>query len=181
MFPEPIDLKQDGADQPLRVFEREFAIGVGSAVAAERAAGDARAAGAASLSGLRREAVLPADHGATSNWTLAVVGSAAARRRRLATIFERIEFGNGRRRYRSPRRRPVAPTAAAPAAPPTGRGMAMLANFTVRGTDGGYLGTRRFPEVRSRTRRAGVAASRDSSRAADRSRSCCSSFSAAWR
>ncbi|MEO7133183.1 MAG: protein-disulfide reductase DsbD domain-containing protein, partial [Vicinamibacterales bacterium] len=38
-FPEPVDLKQEGEPVPLRVFEREFAIGVQVSVAADAAAG----------------------------------------------------------------------------------------------------------------------------------------------
>src|SRR5215213_2928471 len=33
-FPEPVDLKQEGSPDPLRVFEREFAIGLQVSVAA---------------------------------------------------------------------------------------------------------------------------------------------------
>src|SRR3982750_4915231 len=38
-FPEAIDLKQEGQPVPLRVFEREFAIGMQVSVAADAAAG----------------------------------------------------------------------------------------------------------------------------------------------
>ena len=38
-FPEPLDLKQEGEPVPLRVFEREFAIGLQVSVAADAAAG----------------------------------------------------------------------------------------------------------------------------------------------
>ena len=38
-FPEPLDLKQEGAAVPLRVFEREFAIGLQVNVAADASAG----------------------------------------------------------------------------------------------------------------------------------------------
>ena len=38
-FPEAVDLKQEGEPVPLRVFEREFAIGVQFAVAADAATG----------------------------------------------------------------------------------------------------------------------------------------------
>ena len=40
VFPPSTDLKQAGQDQPLAVFEREFAIGVRVAVAANAPAGD---------------------------------------------------------------------------------------------------------------------------------------------
>ena len=40
VFPEPVDLQQRGADQPLRVFERDFAIGVALRVAATVPAGE---------------------------------------------------------------------------------------------------------------------------------------------
>src|SRR2546427_3757441 len=40
VFPNPIDLKQIGADQPLAVFEREFTIGVRFAVAPTHPVGD---------------------------------------------------------------------------------------------------------------------------------------------
>ena len=39
-YPPPTDLRQDGADQPLAVFEREFTIGVQIAVGADLPPGD---------------------------------------------------------------------------------------------------------------------------------------------
>jgi hypothetical protein len=61
VYPEPQDLRQEGADQPLAVFEREFLIGVQLAVGPDVPRRRGRA-GLIALSGVRRESVLSACH-----------------------------------------------------------------------------------------------------------------------
>ncbi len=113
-FPEASDFKQEGEPVPLRVFEREFAIGVQFTVAADAAAGAHRDAVARSVSGLRREAVLPADHGATRNETCRYRRTPPwlRRRRRLA----KLDFAKAAAvPIVAPR--PLTPAAPAPATP----------------------------------------------------------------
>ena len=63
VYPEPTDLRQEGADQPLSVFERAFAIGVRLELAEDLALGPSGGSRAPSLPGVRRNRLLQAAHG----------------------------------------------------------------------------------------------------------------------
>ena len=62
VYPEPTDLRQENAPQPLSVYEREFVIGAVLRIAAECGSRASRDPVAAPLPGVQREAVLPADY-----------------------------------------------------------------------------------------------------------------------
>jgi cytochrome c biogenesis protein CcdA/DsbC/DsbD-like thiol-disulfide interchange protein len=139
VFPPSTDLKQAGLDQPLAVFEREFAIGVQLALAADIPAGDF-----VIPAHLRYQAcdsnLCYAPATADVQWTLRIVpagtsiGSAPP-----DPAFAQIAFGHGEK--------PPAPGGAAPshAAPGTGdSGIAQLDGFTTLGTTGGYIGSEEF-------------------------------------
>jgi thiol:disulfide interchange protein len=142
VFPPSTDLKQAGQEQPLAVFEREFAIGVQLTVD-----GNVRP-GAITLPGrLRYQAcdanVCYAPATAETSWSLRVVSAGSTVTRAHRTVFDKIAFGSGE----------DPPAAAAPVAPRpvplTGAEsaeaqLAALDDFTVRGTAGGYLGTGEF-------------------------------------
>ncbi len=61
VFPIAVDFPQEGLDQPLLVFEREFTIGVRLSLPANLPPGELVVPGAPPLSGLRREDVLRAE------------------------------------------------------------------------------------------------------------------------
>jgi thiol:disulfide interchange protein len=137
-FPEPLDLKQEGEPIPLRVFEREFAIGLEVNVAAD-------AAGGSHTLPLRvryqacdeKQCYLPITAPLELNLSVSKDAAAAAPPPAIA----RLDFTDAAAvPVVAPR--PVKP-AAAPSATPTDA-MAMLDRFTVRGTEGGYLPAEAF-------------------------------------
>ena len=142
VYPEPTDLRQQGVDQPLSVFEREFAIGVRLELARDLPAGEI-----AVPARLRYQACdetvcyFPAI--ATTSWTLRVVPAAAPIAARHGDLMAGIPFGRGT----SPALPApvVEPHPAGPAGPGGERTLlAQLETFTVLGSTGGYLGARDF-------------------------------------
>ena len=138
VFPEATDLQQRGVDLPLRVFERDFAIGVRLSVAVGTPPGDITVPAR-----LRYQACdettcyIPAT--AATAWTLRVVPAGAKVTAQHADVFAAIAFGHGEA--------PKPSASAAPGAPATGQaltGPTTLDDFTVLGTTGGYLGTTDF-------------------------------------
>jgi thiol:disulfide interchange protein len=135
VYPPSTDLKQIGQDQPLAVFERQFAIGVRMTIPADVPPGELLVP-----LHLRYQAcdatVCYAPAVADSQWTLHVVSAAAqVGPARHGDVFNRIAFGSGE-----------VPRAAATvgravlAKPRTGdTGLARLDSFAVLATTGGYL------------------------------------------
>jgi thiol:disulfide interchange protein DsbD len=140
VFPPSIDLKQAGQDQPLAVFEREFAIGVQATLAAS-----VRAATLVLPAHLRYQAcdanLCYPPTNADVSWTI-VIGTAAAAGNDGArdAVFDRIAFGKGEKPAATAVPAPGA--AAAPAAGDTG--ISQLGDFTILATTGGYLGKDEF-------------------------------------
>jgi thiol:disulfide interchange protein DsbD len=132
-FPEPLDLKQEGEPVPLRVFEREFAIGVQVSVAADAAAGAHKLPLRVRYQACdEKQCYLPI----TAPLALNLSVSANAPVITPPATIAKLDFAKAAAvPIVAPR--PVAPAAAAPA--PPADAMAMLDNFAVRGTEGGYL------------------------------------------
>jgi thioredoxin:protein disulfide reductase len=131
-FPEPLDLKQEGEPVPLRVFEREFAIGVQVSVAPDASAGTHTLPLRVRYQACdEKQCYLPITAPLELNLSVSANAAAAAP---PATIAK-LDFANAAAvPIVAPR--PLAP-AAAPATPTDA--MAMLDRFVVRGTEGGYL------------------------------------------
>ncbi len=138
VFPTPVDLKQIGADQPLAVFERSFAIGVRLTIAANVAAGNLVVPAR-----LRYQACdattcfAPTTAGA--EWTLRVVPAGA--KTTVIHSLEHIAFGRGE----APGAIVATPSRAAnPESSGNADNLASiekrLDTFTIMGTTGGYLG-----------------------------------------
>lgn len=137
VYPAPVDLKQVGLEQPLAVFERDFAVGVRMAVARDVPEGSLTVPAR-----LRYQACdattcyVPTT--ADVEWTVRVV---PARARVVATrpeVFKSIAFGRGE----APRRALAAQPKTTPAALETRA--AQLDDFVVLGATGGYLGSEEF-------------------------------------
>jgi len=132
-FPEAADFKQEGEPVPLRVFEREFAIGVQFAVATDAATGSHRVPLRVRYQACdEKQCYLPIT--APLEVNLSVAGTAAA----VATpaAIASLDFTNAAAvPIVAPRPVTAAPSAAAT---PTDA-MALLDGFTVGGTEGGYL------------------------------------------
>jgi cytochrome c biogenesis protein CcdA len=143
VYPEPIDLKQEGAVQPLAVFEREFAIGVRLRIGSELQPGEI-----AVPARLRYQAcdekVCYFPTTAATEWTLAVVPATAAVATRNADVFGTIAFGHGEAPVPDAgveplTREPVSEVLGSVANASTD-GLAELDSFAVLGSTGGYIG-----------------------------------------
>lgn len=140
VFPPSTELKQVGLDQPLAVFEREFAIGVRLSVAGTVPTGQIDVPAR-----LRYQAcdanLCYAPATVDTGWTLNVVPASAAITPQHREIFDKIAFGRGE--AGSTAGPTVVPR---PAAGPLGTdaSLAALDDFTVLATTGGYLGSSDF-------------------------------------
>jgi len=147
VYPPAVELKQQGLDQPLMVFEHEFLIGVQVTLGPGVAAGDL-----ALPAHLRYQAcndmMCFAPATADFAWTVRVVPAGTASDAASDPAFASIAFGRGEK-----------PAARAPVTPDTAPGageqattaqadsldvVKALDSFTVLGTTGGYLGTDDF-------------------------------------
>lgn len=142
VYPEPTDLRQQGLDQPLSVFERQFAIGVRLELARDLPAGEI-----AVRASLRYQACdetmcyFPAT--TTTGWTLRVVPAATPIAVLHADLMSGIPFGRGAA--------PAPPVPVVEPRPDVSAGgdserdvLARLETFTVLGSTGGYLDTQDF-------------------------------------
>ena len=132
VYPEPTDLRQENAPQPLSVYEREFAIGAVLRIAPDAAPGPLEIPVRLRYQACNEKlCYLPTT--VQSAWTLRVgtAGKAAGANRE---VFGGIRFGTGE----PP---PVPAAAAGGAAPAAGNGdpAARLDRFTTLGTAAGYL------------------------------------------
>lgn len=140
VFPASTDLKQEGIDQPLAVFEHTFDIGVRLAIAATVAPGDVKVP-----LHLRYQAcddrVCFAPATSDAQWTLHVVPAGSATGpAAYASVFDKIAFGHGE----APAPATVAAAPPPASRPASGNGLADLDRFTVLASDGGYLGNDAF-------------------------------------
>ena len=140
VFPTPVDLNQVGADQPLAVFEHDFALGVRLTVAPSAPRGDLVVS-----AHLRYQACNDttcfAPKTADTEWKLRVGAESAAQH---ADVFDKIAFGRGEAPGAGAT--PIGPTAAVPTDGPVSAEAALgaLKGFTIEATTGGYLGQRDF-------------------------------------
>ena len=131
-FPEALDLKQEGATLPLRVFEREFAIGLEVIAAADAAAGAHKLPLRVRYQACdEKQCYLPIT--ASLELNLSVSASAAAM---PPAAIAKLDFA-GAAAVPIVAPRPAAAAKATPAAPADA--LTMLDGFVVRGTEGGYL------------------------------------------
>jgi thiol:disulfide interchange protein DsbD len=138
VYPEPSDLKQEGIEQPLSVFEREFAIGVRFAVGKSATLGDVPVPAR-----LRYQACddkvcyMPVT--VRTQWTLRVAASAPSGGRQHQDVFRNIKFGAGERpsaTAAAPVRIPVDPE---PPPQTLDAIVTALDRFTIAGVGAGYL------------------------------------------
>jgi thiol:disulfide interchange protein DsbD len=146
VFPPPVDLKQAGVDQPLAVFQQDFAIGVRLAIA-PTASGELVVPAR-----LRYQAcddtTCFAPTNVTTQWTLRVAPAGAPTKPLNRDVIDRIAFGRGETPASSAG--PSAVIASRPAAaPPAGAAadeLSKLDRFSVLGAFGGYRGSDDFLE-----------------------------------
>jgi thiol:disulfide interchange protein DsbD len=146
VFPQPSELKSRGSDQPLSVFEREFAVGAVLKVAADVKPGKLTVPAR-----LRYQACdetmcyIPTRAETAWEFTVGKARSAAAHK----DVFGRIAFGKGEAPDAAPTRASAAPLAPgtrseAPDGAAGNDEIAALKGFTEQGTTFGYLGSGDF-------------------------------------
>jgi cytochrome c biogenesis protein CcdA len=138
VYPDAIELRQQGASQPLAVYERDFAIGVQLAVEPGVAAGVITVPAAFRYQACD-EKLCYAPITVPTSWPLRVVPASVAVTARHTDVLDRLAFGRGE---------PPPSAAAVPElvadplstpAPPVAATRATLEDFTILGTTGGYL------------------------------------------
>ena len=143
VYPPAIELKQEGLDEPLAVFEREFAVGVQVTLGPDVAAGDLSLPAR-----LRYQAcndmMCFAPATAEFAWAIRVVPAGTGIEAAPDPVFAAIAFGRGERPAGLAPGPPGA-EAQAPAGAADGVDVVKeLDSFTVLGTTGGYLGADDF-------------------------------------
>jgi thiol:disulfide interchange protein len=144
VYPAPTDLRQQGAPEPLSVFEREFAIGIRLDVASDAAPGSLEVPGTLRYQACD-EKVCYRPMTVPVLWTLNVVSGEAPAGRRHTEVFDAIPFGRGETpppATAAGEVRAFPPAEADPAAAAATE--ARLDDFVELGTTGGYLGTEDF-------------------------------------
>ncbi|HOG28020.1 MAG TPA: cytochrome c biogenesis protein CcdA [Vicinamibacterales bacterium] len=143
VYPKAVDFRQEGQEQPLSVFEREFAIGVQVVVGPEALAGAAVPARLQYQACNDVMCFAPAT--AEFSWTIPPAGEGAARSGAPDPVFASIAYGSGEKPApTSPAAGPGATAAPATSPEQAAALLAALDRFEVRGTAGGYLGTNAF-------------------------------------
>ena len=138
VYPEPTDLVQQGADQPLAVYEREFVIGIQLAIADDVQAGDIVVPARLRYQACdERVCYIPAT--ASTGWTLRILPAGEAVTGLHSDVFSGIAFGKGDVPPAIANREPATAEPIAGANPIT-----LLDQFTVLGSTGGYLGREDF-------------------------------------
>ena len=139
VFPEPVDLKQQGADQPLSVFERDFVVGVSLRVAASASPGTIDVPAELYYQACdARLCYLPVR--LPVSWSLHIAPARDKVNALHDDVFDRIDWQHGLPPGQTPA---IAPR---PSSSATGsdRTAATLDDFTVLGTTAGYLGSADF-------------------------------------
>jgi cytochrome c biogenesis protein CcdA len=138
VYPPSTELKQEGQDQPLDVFEREFAIGVHLTLAPGLRVGDVSVPVHFRYQACN-DTTCFAPLTAEAQWSLNVVAAKTpVGPIRYGQVFDRIAFGGGH----APASLPSTPiVGSAPSSPAPGdNGLAALDRFNVLAATGGYLG-----------------------------------------
>ncbi len=143
VYPEPQDLRQEGADQPLAVFEREFLIGVQLAVGPDVPPGDVAVPGSLRYQACDEKVCYPPVTLATT-WNLRVVPRSAKVASTNAARMKGIRFGHG-----EPPPPPAGtaillpPSSTTTSAAPAPETVARIEDFSVSGT-ANYMGAADF-------------------------------------
>ena len=141
VYPPSTDLRQEGVEQPLAVFDREFAIGLRLAVGGDVTSGEITVPARLRYQACN-DTTCFAPTTAETGWTVRVVSADTAVTSRHADVIDLLTFGRGA----PPMPEAQQATAVAPAATPaTGDdGLARLDNFVMLASAGGYVGAEDF-------------------------------------
>jgi thioredoxin:protein disulfide reductase len=145
VYPVPQDLRQEGSDQPLAVFERDFAIGLQFAVGADVPPGEVTLPASLRYQACDEKVCYPPVT-LTTGWTLRVVPRTTKIGAANAAAMTGIRFGQGEAPpavTSTPELVPAPSTNASTTPFPAGAA-ARIDNFTVSATAAGYLGSDAF-------------------------------------
>ena len=140
VYPQTIELTQDGIDGTLAVFEREYTIGIQLKIGSDVLPGDLVIPVLLGYQPCDDSMCYPPTK-VTSSWTIKVAPAATVLSAQNAEVIGKIAYGSGK----APEVAvpvPLAPDAAPPAAPDSA--LALLDGFTVIGNAGGYLRSGEF-------------------------------------
>ncbi len=143
VYPPPTDLKQEISDQPLSVFEHDFAVGVSLSVAPSAPPGELTVPAHLSYQACDEKMCyrpLTID----TSWTLRVVASGAAVKALHADALDRIAFGRGEAPA-APVLVPRVPTAE-PSTAASSDVLGRLETFSTEGRTAGYMNAGAFLE-----------------------------------
>jgi len=152
VYPKTTDLAQTGQDKPLKVFEREFAIGVQVTLAPGTPEGDLIVPARLRYQACD-ESMCFSPATAEAQWTIRVIPAATPAGPADNPLFARIAFGRGGKPAATTAVATAPPSGAAASAAGAGTGagpaddadvLAALDGFTVLATTGGYLGSDDF-------------------------------------
>jgi thioredoxin:protein disulfide reductase len=143
VWPPSTDFMSAGQDQPLAVFEHEFAIGVPLKVAASVPPGEIAVPVKLRYQACDANLCYPPTT-AQSQWTI-TVAAAGSSARQHADLFDKIAFGHGERPAAGAKPGTASPGSSTPSAS-AGDALAQLADFEVLSTTGGYLRSNAFLE-----------------------------------
>ncbi len=139
-FPEAVDLKQEGEPVPLRVFEREFSIGITLQLAAGAPEGVTRVPVRMRYQACdEKQCYFPTT--VSTEFAVNVVPASTTLAALNTAAFKGIDFNTSEA---VPIVAPKAQVAIPPPAAETTDPMALLDGFTVAGTEGGYLSVASF-------------------------------------
>ena len=147
VFPAPIDQRIPGYDQPLAVFEHEFLIGVQLAVDRRAPQGDLVIPARLRYQACNDTTCFPPKTAEVS-WTLRVVPAGAAIQVQHADVMDRIAFGRGEKPGAADSSKGGGPPEAASdvrrGSVPAADDAALLDDFVILGTTGGYQPAKDF-------------------------------------
>jgi thiol:disulfide interchange protein len=139
VFPTPVDLNQQGADQPLAVFPRDFVVGVQLAIAPNVAIGTVKVPAKLRYQACN-DTTCFAPTSAAAEWTLAVVPRSTATSPENRDVIDRIAFGHG-----DSAGIVAPPNPSNPQNPSNASNLSNLDRFSQAGdTFGGYMGADAF-------------------------------------
>jgi cytochrome c biogenesis protein CcdA len=145
VFPPAVDQTVLGYDQPLAVFEREFAVGAQFDVSSSASPGDVRVPGHLRYQACNETTCFPPKT-VDVVWTLRVVTPDTPVKPAHEDVLGRIAFGHGEKPSGASDGSARGVGAVNPTPGPAAAGTPQLAGFTVLGTTGGYLGVNDFLE-----------------------------------
>ena len=140
VYPQAIDLKQEGLPQPLAVYPREFALGVALTIAAGTPPGTVEVPARLRYQACNdKMCFAPAT--ASFAWRVTVVPAGRGSRGARDPLFDTIRFGQGTAAVETPSGGVAASSSASPA---QRFDIKALDGFAVAGTTGGYLRVQEF-------------------------------------